>query len=190
MEQLRSFVALSMHIMRYSLGHRLLCAVQMYELHHESHGCCCIVATLEQPHGYVIWAYVMAMPWLHYGYIVTAAKAAASARREETCLQFLQLLESPSSLSLCLAYPGFSRNCKTTGVTNRISDTTGTVSRTSSRQRTLRLSGQQDIQQVGEPKAPLDGGSQWPPYSMWYHVAETLSAWGLVKTERQCMVTR
>ena len=36
-------------------------------------------------------------------------------------------------------------------------------------------------QQVVEPKAPLDGGSQWPPYSMWYHVATTLSAWGLVE---------
>ena len=53
-EQLRSFVALRMHIMRYSLGHKLLCAVRLYELHHESHGCCCIGATLEQPHGYVI----------------------------------------------------------------------------------------------------------------------------------------
>ena len=48
----------------------------------ESHGCCCTGATSEQPHGYVIWDYVMAMSWLLYGYIVTAAMAAVSARRE------------------------------------------------------------------------------------------------------------
>lgn len=26
------------------------------------------------------------------------------------------------------------------------------------------------------------GGSQWPPYSMWYHVAAILSVWVLWKT--------
>ena len=54
--------------------------------------------TLERHHGYIIW-----------GYITAAATAAASVRNEvvlwlpcqpgeNTCLQFLQLLESPSSL--------------------------------------------------------------------------------------------
>ena len=63
-----------------------------------SSGCCCTGATLERHHGYIIWGYIMA-----------AATAAASVRNEavlwlpcqpgeKTCLQFLQLLESPSSL--------------------------------------------------------------------------------------------
>ena len=29
--------------------------------------------------------------------------------------------------------------------------------------------------------AQLDGGSQWPPYSMWYHVAVILLVWALVE---------
>ena len=36
-------------------------------------------------------------------------------------------------------------------------------------------------QHVGEPEAPLDGGSQWPPYSMWCYVAAILSVWALVE---------
>ena len=61
-------------------------------------------------------------------------------------------------LHLCLAYHGFREQCRQWG----------TVSRN-----------QQDNwcgqKQVEEPEAPLDGGSQWPPYSMWYHVAVILS---------------
>ena len=83
---------------KYSLGHRLLCAVSLEELHHESSGCCCTGATLKRHPGYIIWGYIMA-----------AATAAASVRKEavlwlpcqpgeKTCPQFLQLLESPSSL--------------------------------------------------------------------------------------------
>ena len=41
-----------------------------------------------------------------------AAMAAAPARRKETCLEFLQLLEFSSSLpGLCLACHGFSEQC-------------------------------------------------------------------------------
>ena len=36
----------------------------------------------------------------------------------------------------------------------------------------------QDIHRVGEPEAPLDGGSQWPPDSMWYWVTVVLSGVG------------
>ena len=32
-----------------------------------------------------------------------------------------------------------------------------------------------------EPEAPLDGGSPWPPYNMWYHVAATVSSWAPVE---------
>ena len=42
MKQLRSFTALCMHVMRYLLGHGLLCVVHLYELRHESPGCSCI----------------------------------------------------------------------------------------------------------------------------------------------------
>ena len=62
--------------MRYLLGHGL-CAVHLYELHHESPGSCYTGATLEQYHGYV-----MALLWLHFGYAVAATMAAVSARRE------------------------------------------------------------------------------------------------------------
>ena len=40
---------------------------------------------------------------------------------------------------------------------------------------------QQETQQVGKPEAPLDGGSQWPLYSLWYCVAVILLAWALVE---------
>ena len=65
-------------------------------------------------------------------------------------------------LSSSLAYPGLSEQCE-------LDD-----------QRYNWCSGQ-DTQQVGEPEAPLDGGSQWPLYSRWYHVAAILSAGTLVE---------
>ena len=58
------------------------------------------------------------------------------------------------------------RYSETIGITNRISHTIGS---------------QQNTQHVGEPEAPLDGGSQWPPYSTWCHVAAILSVWALVE---------
>ena len=38
-----------------------------------------------------------------------------------------------------------------------------------------------DTQQLGEPLAPLDGGSPWPPHSVWHHVAVILAAWAPVE---------
>ena len=78
----------------------------------------------------------MATSWLCYDYIMAASMAAASARREAVLklpcqpgLQFLQLLEFPSSL-LAHALPTLgsanSVNCvssKTIGAVSRISDT-------------------------------------------------------------------
>ena len=75
-------MALRMSIMRYSLGHGLLCALYLHELHRGSPGCCCTETTLEWHHGDVIRGYVMAMSWLHYGYVMASVTAAASARRE------------------------------------------------------------------------------------------------------------
>ena len=37
------------------------------------------------------------------------------------------------------------------------------------------------MQEVEESKTALDGGSQWPPYSMWYPVARVLLVWALVE---------
>ena len=34
---------------------------------------------------------------------------------------------------------------------------------------------------AGEPEAPVDGGSQWTPHSMWYLVATVLSVWAPVE---------
>ena len=50
-----------------------ICLIMSYfvympiKLQHESPGCCCTGAALEQPHGYVKWGYVTAMLWLCYG---------------------------------------------------------------------------------------------------------------------------
>lgn len=38
-----------------------------------------------------------------------------------------------------------------------------------------------NIHQGGEPEAPTDRGSHWPPHNMWYLVALALSAWALVE---------
>ena len=40
---------------------------------------------------------------------------------------------------------------------------------------------QQVTQQVGDPEAPLNGGNQWPPYSIWYQVATIRSVWAPVE---------
>ena len=89
------------------------------------------------------------------------------------CLQFLWLLSSVSSL-LAWALPTLdsvnsadSVNSQTTGAVNRMKSDNNWCS-------------QQDTQRVEEPEAPLDGGSQWPTYSMWYHVAMILSVWALM----------
>ena len=79
------------------------------------------------------------------GYAVAAAMAAASARREYICLQFLQLLASPSRLLACtLPILGSvnsvdSVNRETTDIMNRISNTIGKVNRIPSRSESLRL---------------------------------------------------
>ena len=81
MKQLRSFTALCMHVMRYLLGHGLLCVVHLYELRHESPGCSCTGGTLEQHHDYVMGDYVVVTLWLHYGYVMAATTAAVSQER-------------------------------------------------------------------------------------------------------------
>ena len=66
MSQLRSRTALRMHIPGYSLAHRLLCEVRLYELHRQSPGCCCVGATVVRHHGCymrVCYGYIMAVLW-------------------------------------------------------------------------------------------------------------------------------
>ena len=71
------------------------------------------------------------MLWLYYAYVVAATMDALPARREETCLWFLWLLESPSSFlahalpALCLTD---SVNSETTGIMNRMQNNTATHS--------------------------------------------------------------
>ena len=75
----------------------------------------------------------MVMLWLHYGYAVAAAMAAASVRREQTRLQPLWLLRSPSRLSAHASPTMGSVNSedsgdgKTTGITDRISETSSVL---------------------------------------------------------------
>ena len=106
---------------------------------HESPGCCCIRATLEQYHGYIIQGYVMATLWLSYAYVMAVATVAASARREAVygccvsqekinMLQFLLLLESSSLLDHVLPTLGSVNrvntvNSKTTSIMNRTNKT-------------------------------------------------------------------
>ena len=95
-------------------------------------GCCGVGATLEWHRGHLL---------LYYGDVAAAATAAASASREavlrlpcppgeNTCLQFLSLLESPSN-PLAWALPtlgsansAHSVNSETTGITNRMKSNT------------------------------------------------------------------
>ena len=84
----------------------------MYSLGHESPGCCCIGTSLERHHGYVIW-----------GYVVAAAMAAGSARREAVLwlpsqpwknkhvCSFYSSSSLLQPLSSSLANPAFSEQC-------------------------------------------------------------------------------
>ena len=79
--------------------------------------------------------------------------------RNKPVFTFYSSWLSFQALSLHLAYPG--------SANRMISETIGIVSRIHSAE--------------GEHETPLDGGSQCPPYSMWYHVGTILSAWLPVK---------
>ena len=80
--QQRWLMVLYTCVTRGSLGHGRLCAVHLYELHRESPGCWCTGAAVERHHGYVTGSYGMAVLWPRYGYIMAAATAAASGRRQ------------------------------------------------------------------------------------------------------------
>ena len=90
-----------MYVTRYLLGHGLLCVVSLYELHQGSPGCCCTGATLEWHHDCVIWGSVMAPLWLYYGFVVAAAAAALSVRREVVLWLPCQLGENKH---VCISY--------------------------------------------------------------------------------------
>lgn len=72
---------------------------------------------------YVTWGYILAVLWLHYGYIVAAATALVSARMETVLWlpchpgENEHVCSSCCSLSLLAAsrpvpaYPGFSKQC-------------------------------------------------------------------------------
>ena len=86
-----SLIALHMHIMRYLLGHKLLCALGIYELHIKSSSihCCIVAVSFGSATGGENIAYLLL--WLprqpqERGRVVLgdalATHAAASARRE------------------------------------------------------------------------------------------------------------
>ena len=126
-----------MHVTRNLLSHGLFCAIQIYELHLESR-----VITA------VSWLCPLGQPRVERGCAVLSyVMAAASARREAVLwllcqpgLQFLQLLESPSSLltrtlpTLGSAIHADSMNSETFVIRNRMtSDTIDIVGRIPSR---------------------------------------------------------
>ena len=122
-----------MCLRRYSLGHKLLCAVGIYETHlrNQQHfvaivavsigpamPLCCHSCCASQERGCIMLGYGMA-----------AALAAASARRGKMCLKFLRLFKSSSNFFIhalpTLGWANSAERClqdKTIGVTNRISD--------------------------------------------------------------------
>ena len=86
------------------------------------------------------------------------------------CLQLLLwLLEFSSSLLVC-ALP-------TLGSVNSMDSEIPQDNWGSEQNQQYNWHSRQDTQQVEKPEAPLDGESQWPPYSTWYHVATVLSGW-------------
>ena len=96
-----------MHVMKCSLGHGLLCAVCLFELHHESSDRCCTGATLEQHHGYGIWGYVLAVFWLNYSYIMAMLWLLVWLERINVSVIPMAPQVSFQPLSLNLAYPEF-----------------------------------------------------------------------------------
>ena len=122
-----------MRVIRYSLGHGLVSGLSLYELHHESTGCCCIGATLE--HILVMQSEFISR--LHYGYLMVILCPLLWLRRRNTVLWLpCQPGENKSvcssygsfqPLSSCLAYHGFRELCscvnhETTSAVSRISD--------------------------------------------------------------------
>ena len=78
-------MALCIHITRYLLGYGLLYVVHLYELHHESPGCCFTGATLEWYHGYMR---------LCYGYLMASSPITSwqiDGKTMETVTDFLFL---------------------------------------------------------------------------------------------------
>ena len=157
-----------MHITVYSLGHRLLCEIFLYKLHHESPGCCCTGATLERHHDYVIWHYVMATLWLSYSgcYNCCVSQERGCLMVLNVCCASQQIINmsaipmapwvSFQPLSLHLAYSGFSKQCRKCEQQDHWPQ---------EQDQLYNLHRHQDTQQIGEPEATLDQGSQWPPYS-------------------------
>lgn len=114
-----------MCLVRYPLGHGLLCVVCLCELHHENAGCPCTGASLSD---ITVMLYEV-MLRLHYGYIMIMLSglllwllhqpekgcfmAAVPARREEKSVpvasRFLSSLSAPEAKRL---NPGFSEQCE------------------------------------------------------------------------------
>ena len=126
-----------MCITRCSLGHGLLCAVRLYELHHEPrlllHWGSTMIMLYDEIMLRLCYGYVLVMLWLLLLLLHQSGEscvmAPMSAKRELTCLQFLWFLKSPSSLlagtlpTLSSANSVDSVNSETVGPMSRISKT-------------------------------------------------------------------
>ena len=107
-----------MCVVRYLFGHELLCVVCLYKLPHESPGCCCIGATLEKHHNYVVYEDML---WLYYGHVVASPTMLLQPgmRLCYSCLaskERMNISAAPMTphislklLSSHLAYSGFSK---------------------------------------------------------------------------------
>ena len=85
MWQLRSLTALHICVTRSSPEYRLLlfCKyLNVCKLQLKFPGYCCIGATLQQHHGYVMWDYVMAIQWLCYGWWCTTVHGVTKSQTQ------------------------------------------------------------------------------------------------------------
>lgn len=103
-----------------------------------------------------IWKLELKSPvcalWLRYGWV-------SHRKVQHGCLWLLSAVPAAPRVAFQLprsrpAYPGFSTQCEQRDGWH----------------------GQQDSQQVQEPEAAVDGGSQRPPQRMWHQVAAALLA--------------
>lgn len=104
-----------MRVMRYSLAHRLLCVVRLYEFHHESLGCCCCTgATPERPVSWLPYCYIMVKLWLLLPLLHQPGERLHYGRRASQGRIHIPMVPPASfqSLSLSLAYAGFGEQCR------------------------------------------------------------------------------
>ena len=180
-----------MHVTRYLLGHEVLawsrgvlCSMPVrsslgkpWLLWHR--GYIGVASWLYEVTSWLLYGSVMVMLWLLLLLLQPGERLYYDCHASQERMNLSAIPMAPwvsfQPVSSHLAYPGFSKQCKHQDNWRHEQD------------QRYNWCTQQDTQQVEEPKAPLDGGSQWPPDSMWHCVAVILSACALVENREAWM---